>query len=401
MTDRTSISKRAGAIVPSATMSINTRANELKSAGQSVIGYGAGEPDFPTAPYIVEAARAAALDPVSHRYSAAAGLPALRSAIAAKTARDSGWEVEPTQVIVTNGGKQGVYLTCQALLDPGDEVLLPSPYWVTYPEAIRLAGAVPIIVPTDESTDFTVTVEQLEAATTDRTKMLIFVSPSNPTGAVYPREQIEAVGRWAAGRGIWVMTDEIYEHLVYGEAEFHSMPVVVPEMADRCVVVNGVAKTYAMTGWRVGWLIGPHEVATAAGRIQSHLSSNVANVSQLAALAAVSGPLDDVRRMREAFDRRRRTMVDMLQACDGITCGVPEGAFYTFPNMVGLLGRDLGGQTAETTLDLAALLLEVIEIAIVPGEAFGAPGFSRLSFALADEDLVEGLTRLQKLTGTR
>lgn len=401
MTDRTSISKRAGAIVPSATMSINTRANELKSAGQSVIGYGAGEPDFPTAPYIVEAARAAALDPVSHRYSAAAGLPALRSAIAAKTARDSGWEVEPTQVIVTNGGKQGVYLTCQALLDPGDEVLLPSPYWVTYPEAVRLAGAVPIIVPTDESTDFTVTVEQLEAATTDRTKMLIFVSPSNPTGAVYPREQIEAVGRWAAGRGIWVMTDEIYEHLVYGEAEFHSMPVVVPEMADRCVVVNGVAKTYAMTGWRVGWLIGPHEVATAAGRIQSHLSSNVANVSQLAALAAVSGPLDDVRRMREAFDRRRRTMVDMLQACDGITCGVPEGAFYTFPNMVGLLGRDLGGQTAETTLDLAALLLEVIEIAIVPGEAFGAPGFSRLSFALADEDLVEGLTRLQKLTGTR
>lgn len=401
MTDRTSISKRAGAIVPSATMSINTRANELKSAGQSVIGYGAGEPDFPTAPYIVEAARAAALDPVSHRYSAAAGLPALRSAIAAKTARDSGWEVEPTQVIVTNGGKQGVYLTCQALLDPGDEVLLPSPYWVTYPEAVRLAGGVPIIVPTDESTDFTVTVEQLEAATTDRTKMLIFVSPSNPTGAVYPREQIEAVGRWAAGRGIWVMTDEIYEHLVYGEAEFHSMPVVVPEMADRCVVVNGVAKTYAMTGWRVGWLIGPHEVATAAGRIQSHLSSNVANVSQLAALAAVSGPLDDVRRMREAFDRRRRTMVDMLQACDGITCGVPEGAFYTFPNMVGLLGRDLGGQTAETTLDLAALLLEVIEIAIVPGEAFGAPGFSRLSFALADEDLVEGLTRLQKLTGTR
>ena len=303
-------------------------------------------------------------------------------------------------MVISNGGKQAVYLTCQALLDPGDEVLLPAPYWVTYPEAIRLAGAVPVPVETDEASGFVVTAELLEAARTERTKMLVFVSPSNPTGAVSTRQQIEAVGRWAEEHGIWVMTDEIYEHLVYGNAEFHSLPVVVPGMADRCVVVNGVAKTYAMTGWRVGWLIGPSEVAGAASRIQSHLSSNVANVSQRAALAAVEGPLDAVVEMRSAFDRRRLTALEMLNACKGVTCLEPQGAFYAFPNFTGLLGVELNGRTAATTQELAALLLDEIQIAVVPGEAFGAPGYVRVSFALSDEDLVEGLSRLQRLTGS-
>ena len=397
MTDRTSISQRALAVQPSATLAITNKANALRAEGNPVIGYGAGEPDFPTPPHIVEAAVLAATDPVSHRYSPAAGRPALRSAVAAKTLRDSGYDVEANQVVITNGGKQAVYLTCQALLDEGDEVLLPAPYWVTYPEAVTLAGGVTVPIPTDESTNFTVTVEQLEAATTDRTKMLIFVSPSNPTGAVYTPEQVRAVGEWAAERGIWVMTDEIYEHLVYGDSVFTSMPVAVPEMADRCVVVNGVAKTFAMTGWRVGWLIGPQAVAGGATRIQSHLSSNVNNVAQAAALEAVTGSLDAVDTMRIAFDRRSRTMLEMLRAIDGVTCQEPQGAFYAFPNLQGLLGRDIGGRSAATTLELAEILLDEVNVAIVPGEAFGAPGYARLSFALSDDDLAEGLTRITQL----
>ena len=392
-----SVSKRAAAVKPSATLAITNRASQLRAEGKPVIGFGAGEPNFPTPGPIVDAAIAAAPLPASHLYSPAAGQPVLREAIAAKTIRDSGFHAPASHVVVSNGGKQAVYLTCQVLLDPGDEVLLPAPYWVTYPEAVALADGVPVVLPTDESTNFTVTVDQLEAATTERTKMLIFVSPSNPTGSVYTPEQIRAIGEWAAERGIWVMTDEIYEHLVYGDAVFSSMPVVVPEMAERCVIVNGVAKTYAMTGWRVGWMIAPEEVAKAAGRIQSHLSSNVNNVAQAAALAAVTGSLDASEAMRVAFDRRRMTMVDMLRAIDGVTCQEPKGAFYTFPNMKGLLGRSIRGRTASTTLELASILLDEANVAIVPGEAFGAPGYSRLSFALSDEDLVEGLTRIQNL----
>jgi aspartate/methionine/tyrosine aminotransferase len=387
-------------VEPSATLSITNKATQLRAEGKPVIGFGAGEPDFPTPAPIVAAAIEAAEDPTSHRYSPAAGQPALREAVAVKTLRDSGYDVKADQVVITNGGKQAVYMTCQVLLDPGDEVLLPAPYWVTYPEAVTLAGARTVMIPTDESTNFTVTVDQLEAAVTDRTKMLIFVSPSNPTGAVSTEAEIRAVGEWAAERGIWVMTDEIYEHLVYGDATFHSMPQLVPEMADHCVVVNGVAKTYAMTGWRVGWLIGPSEVAKGATRIQSHLSSNVNNVAQAAALAAVTGPLDAVAMMRDAFDRRRRTMVAMLRDIEGVTCQDPQGAFYAFPNFAGLLGRELGGRTASTTMDLAALLLDEVNVAIVPGEAFGAPGYARLSFALADDDLVEGLARIAALVAS-
>lgn len=397
MTRRESISKRTLAVQPSATLAITVKANQLRAEGVPVIGYGAGEPDFATPDAIVEAAVEAARDPKSHRYSPAAGQPALRQAIASKTLRDSGYKIDPSQVVVTNGGKQAVYQTCQVLLDPGDEVLLPAPYWVTYPEAIALAGGIPVPVPTEEASNFTVTIESLDAAVTANTKMLIFVSPSNPTGSVYTEEQVREVGEWAAERGIWVMTDEIYEHLVYGEAEFHSLPVLVPEIADRCVIVNGVAKTYAMTGWRVGWMIGPAEVASGATRIQSHLSSNVNNVAQAAALEAVSGSLDSVATMREAFDRRRMTMHEMLNAMDGVTCLEPQGAFYAFPNMQGLLNRPLRGRTPTTTMELAALLLDEVSVAIVPGEAFGAPGYARFSFALSDEDLVEGLERIAAL----
>lgn len=397
MTNLESISERALAIAPSATLAITAKAKQLRDEGRPVISYGAGEPDFPTPDSIVQAAIQAANDPASHKYSPASGQPALRQAVADKTLRDSGYEIDASQVVVTNGGKQAVYATCQVLLDDGDEVLLPSPYWVSYPEAVTLAGGVPVIVATDASSGFKVSVEALDAATTSRTKMLIFVSPSNPTGAVYSEDEIRAIGEWAAASGIWVMTDEIYEHLVYGDAEFHSMPVVVPEMADRCVVVNGVAKTYAMTGWRVGWMIGPPEVAAAAGRLQSHLTSNVNNVAQAAALEAVSGSLDAVSEMRLAFDRRRQLMLGLLRAIDGVTCVEPTGAFYAFPNLTGLLNRPLGGRTATTTIELAELLLDTINVAIVPGEAFGAPSYARLSFALSDKDLKEGLDRLTEL----
>jgi aspartate/methionine/tyrosine aminotransferase len=342
----------------------------------------------------VEAAAEACRDPKNHKYSPVAGLPELREAIAAKTARDSGYEVSAAQVLVTNGGKHAVYNTLLTLLDEGDEALLPAPYWTTYPEPIRLAGATPVVLQTTEETGFKVTVEQLEAARTPRTKLLVFVSPSNPSGAVYPRDDVEAIGRWAVDHGIWVVTDEIYEHLTFGAHRFHSMPVLVPELADRCVVLNGVAKTFAMTGWRVGWMIGPSEVIAAATNLQSHSTSNVSNVSQRAALAAVSGPLDAVVEMRAAFERRAGTAHKMLTGIDGVTCIEPEGAFYAYPNLTGLLGRSIAGRKAETTTELAELLLEEAKVAIVPGEAFGTPGYARLSFALGDDDLGEGLQRI-------
>jgi len=393
------ISQRVVGVAESATVAITTKAKALRAAGAPVIGYGAGEPDFATPDHIVEAAVAAAQDPKNHKYTPAVGLPELRDAVAARTLANSGYAVEGKQVVITNGGKQAVYLTCQALLDPGDEVLLPAPYWVTYPEAVKLADAVPVAIDTDDSTGYKVTVEQLEAAKTDKTKMLIFCSPSNPTGAVYTKDEVRELGRWLVENDIWVMTDEIYEHLIYGDAEFASLPVEVPELAERCVVVNGVAKTYAMTGWRVGWLIGPESVAKGVGKLVGHMTTNVANVSQRAALAAVEGSLDSVHVMREAFDRRRMTMHRMLNEIDGVTCIEPEGAFYTFPNMQGLLNRDLGGKTAAPTLELAGLILDEVQVAFVPGEAFGLPGYARFSFALADADLEEGLARIQNLVG--
>ncbi|HET6833894.1 MAG TPA: pyridoxal phosphate-dependent aminotransferase, partial [Acidimicrobiales bacterium] len=295
------ISSRVAAITESATLAVDAKAKALKAAGEPVIGFGAGEPDFPTPAHIVEAAAEACRNPRNHQYTPTAGLPELREAIAAKTKRDSGYDVQGAQVLVTNGGKHAVYNTFATLLDPGDEVLLPAPFWTTYPEPIRLAGGVPVVLSTDEATGFRVTLDQLDAAVTDRTKALMFVSPSNPTGVVYPPAEVEAIGRWAVDRGIWVVTDEIYEHLTYGDHVFTSMPTLVPELAERCVVVNGVAKTYAMTGWRVGWMAGPLDVIKAAANLQSHATSNVSNVSQVAALAAVGGDLDAAAEMRTAF----------------------------------------------------------------------------------------------------
>ena len=391
------VSRRIGSIAESATLAVDAKAKALKAAGRPVIGFGAGEPDFPTPDYIVQAAVAACQDPRWHRYTPAAGLPELRAAVAAKTLRDSGYTADPAQVLITNGGKQALYNAFAALLDPGDEVLLPAPYWTTYPESIRLAGGVPVEIVTDETTGYRVSLAQLEAALTPATKMLVFVSPSNPTGAVYPPAEVEAIGRWAAERGLWVVTDEIYEHLVYGDAVFSSMATLVPELGDRIVIVNGVAKTYAMTGWRVGWLIGPRDVVAAATNLQSHATSNVANVSQVAALTAVSGNLDAVAQMRTAFDRRRQTMTQMLQAIDGVTCPLPEGAFYCYPSVRGLLGRSLRGQELTSSAQLAGLILDEVEVAVVPGEAFGTPGYLRLSYALGDDDLVEGVARMQRL----
>ena len=393
------VSTRIGSIAESATLAVDAKAKALKAAGRPVIGFGAGEPDFPTPDYIVEAAVAACRTQAWHRYTPAGGLPELKEAIAAKTLRDSGYSVTAGQVVVTNGGKQALYNTFAALLDPGDEALLPAPYWTTYPESIRLAGGVPVEVHTDETTGYRVSLEQLEAAFTPRTKLLVFVSPSNPTGAVYSPAEVEAIGRWAVEKGIWVVTDEIYEHLVYGDAEFASMPTLVPELADRCVVVNGVAKTYAMTGWRVGWLIAPADVAKAATNLQSHATSNVANVSQVAARAAVSGDLAAVAEMRSAFDRRRHTITGILDAIDGVACPLPEGAFYVYPSVKGVLGREIRGQVPTTSAELAALILDEVEVAVVPGEAFGTPGYLRLSYALGDDDLVEGATRIANLLG--
>lgn len=394
------ISARIGSITESATLAVDAKAKALKAAGRPVIGFGAGEPDFPTPDYIVAAAIEACKEPKWHRYTPAGGIPALKEAIAAKTLRDSGYEVAASQVLVTNGGKQALYNAFATLLDPGDEVLLPAPYWTTYPESIRLAGGVPVVVDTDESTGYLASVEQLEAARTPKTKMLVFVSPSNPTGAVYPPEQVKAIGEWALEHGIWVVTDEIYEHLVYGTAEFSSIVTQVPELANTCVVVNGVAKTYAMTGWRVGWLIGPNDVVKAATNLQSHATSNVANVSQIAALAAVSGDLSAVDEMRRAFDRRRLTIVEMLNAIPGVSCPEPQGAFYAYPSIKELFGKSIKGTTITSSADLAGVILDEAEVAVVPGEAFGTNGYLRLSYALSDEDLVEGVTRIKSLLST-
>lgn len=391
------ISARIDAIAESATLAVDAKAKALKAAGRPVIGFGAGEPDFPTPDYIVQAAVEACSDPKWHRYTPAAGIPELKSAVAEKTLRDSGYSVDASQVLITNGGKQALYNAFATLLDPGDEVLLPAPYWTTYPESIRLAGGVPVEILTDEATGYRTSVAQLDAALTPKTKVLVFVSPSNPTGAVYSPAEVEAIGQWAVEKGLWVVTDEIYEHLVYGEAEFSSMPVLVPDLADKCVVVNGVAKTYAMTGWRVGWMIGPNDIVKAATNLQSHATSNVANVSQIAALAAVSGDLSAVHEMKVAFNRRRLLITSMLNEISGVTCPEPEGAFYVYPSVKEILGRTINGKVAKTSGELAALILDEVEVAVVPGEAFGTPGYLRLSYALGDADLVEGISRIQNL----
>ncbi|CAA9346200.1 MAG: Aspartate aminotransferase [uncultured Frankineae bacterium] len=394
---RSRVSARIGGIAESATLAVDARAKAKKAAGEDVVGFGAGEPDFPTPAPVVAAAQAACAVPANHRYTPAGGLPELKQAVVDKTRRDSGLTVTPAQVLITNGGKQAVYEAFATLLDPGDEVLLPAPYWTTYPEAVRLAGGVPVDVVTTEDQGYRVTVAQLEAARTPRTKVLLWCSPSNPTGAVASPAEVEEIGRWALEHGIWVVADEIYEHLVYGGAEHVSMPVAVPELADTCLVLNGVAKTYAMTGWRVGWLIGPVDVVKAATNLQSHATSNVANVSQRAAAAALAGDLSAVAEMRAAFDRRRRTMVGLLNAIPGVTCPEPEGAFYCYPSVKGVLGRTLRGRTPQTSAELAELVLEEAGVAVVPGEAFGTPGYFRLSYALGDEDLEKGVRRMGDL----
>ncbi len=391
------ISKRIGAIAESQTLAVDAKAKALKAAGEDVIGFGAGEPDFPTPDHIVEAAVAAARDPKNHRYTPAGGLPELKDAIAAKTMRDSGFSCTGSQVLVTNGGKHAVFTAFAVLCDPGDEVICPAPYWTTYPESIALAGGVPKVVETSVESGFRVTVDQLESARTERTKAVLFVSPDNPTGAVYSRDEISAIAEWALRHGVWVVTDEIYEHLTYGPHEFVSMPTLVPDIADQCLVLNGVAKTYAMTGWRVGWMIGPNDVIKASANFQSHATSNVCNVAQRAALAAVTGDLEAVAMMRAAFERRGRTMHRMLSEIPEVTCLEPQGAFYCFPSFAGLLGRDINGAKPTTTMELADVILTEAKVALVPGEAFGAPGFMRLSFALADDELADGIGRLQRL----
>ena len=391
------VSRRIGAIAESATLAIDAKAKALKAAGEPVIGFGAGEPDFPTPAHIVDAAIAACKDPAMHRYTPAGGLPELKEAIVMKTKRDSGYSATTAQVLVTNGGKQAVYNTFAALLDPGDEVLVQAPYWVTYPEAIVLAGGVPVYVESGIESGFKVTIDQLEAKLTQRTKVLLWASPSNPTGAVYSAETTEAIGRWAVSKGLWVVTDEIYEHLLYGGREISSIATLVPELADRVVIVHGVAKTYAMTGWRVGWMVGPIDVIKAATNLQSHSTSNVNNIAQKAALAALTGDLTAVAEMRVAFDRRRQTMQRMLSEVPGFTCMEPEGAFYAFPSVQGAIGRTVRGKLIDSSLTLAAVLLDEAKVAVVPGEAFGAPGYARLAYALGDDDLIEGVSRINAL----
>ena len=392
------LSKRITSIAESATLKVDAKAKALKAEGRPVISFAAGEPDFPTPAHVVEAALAAVRDPANHRYTPAPGLPALREAIAEKTLRDSGWAVNPSQVVVTNGGKQAVYQACATLLDPGDEMLLPAPYWTTYPEAITLAGGTPVVVFAGADQDYKVTVEQLEAARTPKTKALMFVSPSNPTGAVMTLEETRAIGEWAAEHGIWVIADEIYQNLVYEGGADHAVSIAeaAPAVQDRCILVNGVAKTYAMTGWRLGWMVGPQDAITAASNLQSHLSSNVSNISQLAGLAALQGDQDPAKAMRDAFDIRRKVIVEGLNAIDGIICPEPTGAFYVYPDVSGLLGREWAGKTPTTSLELADLILDECEVAAVPGEAFGPSGYLRFSYALGDADLAEGIARLQK-----
>jgi len=394
-----SLTARITGLAPSATLAVDAKAKALRASGRGVIGFGAGEPDFPPPPHVIEAAQAAASDPAMHRYTPSAGLEPLREAIAERSRRD-GLDVSADMVVISNGGKHALYNVFMALIEPGDEVLMPAPFWVSYPEQIRLAGGTCVPVLADASAGFRVSLDQLEAARTSATKALVFVSPSNPTGAVYPPEEVAAVGRWAAKHGIWVITDEIYRELVYGDARFSSLPVVAPEAAARTIVVDGVAKSYAMTGWRVGWSIAPREIAAGIGKLQTQLCSNVNNVAQAAALAALTGPQDALANMRTAFDRRRHIAVEALRAIEGLEVVEPEGAFYIYPGVRALMGRTFSGRTVTTSLDLADLLLDEGDVAVVPGEGFGSEASFRLSYALSDADLVEGIARIARVLRT-
>jgi len=391
------ISARIAAIAESATLAVDGKAKALKAAGRPVIGFGAGEPDFPTPSYIVDAAAAATQVLANHRYTPTPGLPELRQAIVDKTKRDSNYDITVDQVLVTNGGKQAVYQAFASILDPGDEVILPAPYWTTYPEAIKLAGGKAVEIFADETQNYLVSVDQLESVRTGRTKALLFCSPSNPTGSVYSEDQVKAIGEWALKNNIWIIADEIYEHLLYDGAKAPSMPVVVPGLADTTIILNGVAKTYAMTGWRVGWMVGPKDVIKAATNLQSHLTSNVANVSQRAAIAALTGNLEAVHEMGVAFDRRRKLIVGLLNEIPGIECPTPQGAFYVYPSVKGVLGKSIRGKVANTSAELATIILDEVEVAAVPGEAFGPSGYLRFSYATSDEDIVEGIGRIKKL----
>ena len=397
VTERAPLSRKLSAIAESATLKVDAKAKALQAAGRPVISYAAGEPDFATPSFIVDAAAHALQDPANFRYTPAAGLPVLREAIAAKTARDSGLEVHPSQIVVTNGGKQAVYQAFQAVVNPGDEVLLPAPYWTTYPEAIALADGIPVEVFAGADQDYKVTVKQLEAARTAKTTVLVFVSPSNPTGAVYTLEETTAIGEWALEHGIWIISDEIYQNLVYEGVRATSIVEAVPDAAAQTILVNGVAKTYAMTGWRVGWMVGPKDAIALAANLQSHLSSNVNNIAQRAALAALTGPQTEAEEFRIAFDRRRRLIVAELAKIEGVAVPNPLGAFYVYPDVRGLLGRPWRGKTPTSSLELADLILEEAEVAVVPGEAFGPSGYVRLSYALGDDALLEGVHRLQEL----
>ena len=391
------ISKRIGAIAESATLKVDAKAKALQAEGKAVISYAAGEPDFPTPAHIVEAAIAAAKDPKNHRYTPAVGLPELREAIAAKTQADSGTEITAAQVVVTNGGKQAVYQAFAVLLDPGDEVILPSPYWTTYPEAIALAGGKAVEVFAGSDQNYMVTVEQLEKARTPKTKAMLLCSPSNPTGSVYSLDQIKAIGEWALANQIWIVSDEIYQNVIYDGKKAYSITEIVPEMKDLTIMVNGVAKSYAMTGWRLGWMAGPLDAMKAAANLQSHLSSNVNNIAQRAAIAALTGPQDEVKAMVEAFDRRRHLAVAELAKINGWLAPMPEGAFYVYSDVRGLLGKSWGGKQINTSLELCDYILDAAEVALVPGEAFGPSGYVRMSYALGDAQITEGIQRLQKL----
>lgn len=391
------ISKRIASIAESATLKVDAKAKALQAEGKKVISYAAGEPDFPTPAHIVEAAVVAAKDPKNHRYTPAVGLPELREAIAQKTLADSGTEITASQVVVTNGGKQAVYQAFAVLLDPGDEVILPSPYWTTYPEAIALAGGKSVEVFAGSDQGYMVTVEQLEKARTEKTKAMLFCSPSNPTGAVYSREQVKEIGEWALKHGIWIVSDEIYQNVIYDGGRAYSVTEVVPEMNDLTIMVNGVAKSFAMTGWRVGWMAGPQDAMKAAANLQSHLSSNVNNIAQRAALAALTGPQDEIKNMVEAFDRRRHLAVSELSGINGWIAPMPAGAFYVYSDVTGLLGKEWGGKLINTSLELCDYILDAAEVALVPGEAFGPSGYVRMSYALGDEQIIEGIERLKKL----
>ncbi len=375
-------------------MAIAARARELKAEGRDVISFGAGEPDFATPEHIVAAAARAAHDPANHHYTSNAGLAPLREAVARKTALYSKVEVDYSEVIITNGAKQAIYQTFAALIDPGDEVLMPSPHWVTYPAGIELSGGVPVPVPTTLETGFKVTVDDLETARTDRTKMLVFVSPSNPTGAVYTAEEARAIGEWATANDVWVIADEIYQRLVYNGDVASSIAAVTPRF-DNWVLVNGVAKSYAMTGWRVGWMVGPRDIIDAAERLQSHATSNVANIAQRAAIAALDGPQETVEEMRQAFDRRRKLMFELVSDINKVKCIEPEGAFYVFPDVTEAMEGRYPSSAA-----LAEAILEEASVAVVPGESFGAPGYIRLSYALGEEEIARGVERIAALLGS-